>query len=158
MVIGVTSDRLGHPEEGTTAAEHHHEPGTRRRGGTARAEADPSPVLLAALSAAADAAAVRWKQHKELSTWRLVKEEKKLKKEKRGWARGCIQGTVAAGSRRGCFHVKLSLCGATYATVPTQFGCGTRSWLHLRVCVFGREAKDRGGEVTAGGDADRRKI
>lgn len=35
----------------------------------------PCPSLAADLAAAADAAAVRWKQHKELSTWRLVKEK-----------------------------------------------------------------------------------
>lgn len=39
------------------------------------------------LAAAADAAAVRWKQQKELSTWRLVKEKKKKKTEllEAGW-------------------------------------------------------------------------
>lgn len=66
-----------------------------------------SPSSLAALSAAAaDVAAVRWKQHKELSTWRLVKEREKKRGSARGWLG--IQGNLTAGSRHSYFQVKLS--------------------------------------------------
>lgn len=72
--------------------------------GCAQAEADPFPILLAALSSSADAAAVRWKQHKELSTWRLVKEKKKDLLEA-GWGyRGILLREADAA-----FQVKLSL-------------------------------------------------
>lgn len=63
-------------------------------GSLSRAGAAPLP-FLAALSAA-DAAAVRWKQHKELPTWRLVTGRRE---ELLGLAG--IRGNLAAGSGPG---------------------------------------------------------
>jgi len=77
------------------------------------AEADPLPVLPAASPAAADAAAVRWKQHKELSTWRLGKEEREDLLEAGGGQRGS-----RCGKRTQPPQVR-----PTYATVPQRFGC-----------------------------------
>lgn len=126
--------------------------------GCAQAEADPFPTLLAALSAAADAAAVRWKQHRELSTWRLVKEKKKGSAG--GWLR--IRGNFAAGSRRS--FSGQAFAAAVPCTAQSQRALGavrspgcTSPAKSCRIYFVGREAKDGGGEVTAGGDADRRK-
>lgn len=101
------------------------QPWSQRCAGAPNARCHPqaAPALLPALItivSAADAAAVRWKQCKEPSTWRLVREGKK-RIPARGWrGRGvrwnCRVHSIGSGSR--CCRVTQTWSHRALGAVP----------------------------------------